>query len=179
MKLRFGLCLSLTFAGRRSTMGPTTEDEMIDPFDNDEKKARDTAKILELKRQGKSDWEIADSLNISFNTVRNRLKEAFAQMRQVAVEEHYAIELTRLEWLRSKAEKILEAYEDDDPELALKAFDRVMKTHDAKAKLTGIGAPDRSEVNVTGENLSSVLTDRLAKVTADLDKKRSARRAKN
>jgi transposase len=147
------------------------EEEIIDPFDNDEKKARDTAKALKMKRDGKSNWEIADALNISTTTVSHRLKEGYAEIRKRAADEHYAVEYLRLEQLHQEARQILQRARDDDPELALKAMDRLFKGIDARVKLTGVAAPEQTEVNVTAD-VSEKLTNRLRQAEAALKKKR-------
>lgn len=147
-------------------IGPTTDDEMIDPFDHDEKKARDTAKILQLKNEGKAHWEISKILNLSTTMINHRLKEASAALRDQAYQEHFAIEHARLEEMGQDARRLWKARMEDDPELALKAMDRAQRAAEARIKLTGIAAPDKSEVNVGVTDVSPELKKRMAEATA-------------
>ena len=123
-----------------------------------------------LRVKGKSVREIATALNVSVGTAHSDLKAVLERTKSEnneAAEDHRVLSLSRLDRALSTIEDALEAMsirtnEDGeviaagiDHELRLKALDRLVKLEERRAKLLGLDAPVKSEVEANVTNVAS------------------------
>jgi hypothetical protein len=119
------------------------------------------AKALELSAHGWSYRRIAGELGCSISTVCRGIRNAIKDIEQPAVEEYRAV---MDEQLGAMQDELMEMYENSvDDDTALKALDRVMKVMERRAKLHGMDAPVKAEVDVKNVTvqLNGVDTDAL------------------
>lgn len=109
-------------------------------------KVDEQEKSLELYLAGYSQMQIADQMGVSQTTVYHRLQEAAKRRTDPLVDEWRRTEGARLEFERGEIRKI--ARDQSDPELKLKAYDRVLRYSDRLAKLYGADLPVKTEVTV-------------------------------
>jgi len=141
-----------------------------------EKKRR----VLELRRDGKTQQAIANELGISQVYAGKLLRAALADVIQEPGEDVIKIELARLDWYHEEAAKILKGYhylvnsgtvvvhvvtdpdtgeersvilEDVAPKL--KAIDVLTKLAERRSKLLGIDRPVKEKDNTTPEEFAS------------------------
>lgn len=120
-------------------------------------------KALELRARGKGFQEIADTLGVSIGTAHTDVRTAMVEYAKEAegnIQAERGIELRRLERALTVVEEVLlheeptDAGEDGDilgmiessRELKLKALDRLVKIQEQRAKLLGLYAPERREL---------------------------------
>jgi DNA-binding CsgD family transcriptional regulator len=96
--------------------------------------------LLKLRRHGKSVTEIADMLDITPSAVGSALKGAYSKLHM----EHEAIEARDLELSRldEMQDSFYEVATAGDP----KAAEVVFKAMDRRAKLLGLDAPEKKQV---------------------------------
>lgn len=114
---------------------------------DDDRIALRRAEALKLRVSGKTFQEIADTLDIGLATAHLDVRSAMAEYGREAEEDLRAergLELRRLERAFDLVESVLSG---DGDELKLKALDRLMKVQDQRAKLLGLYAPERKEVD--------------------------------
>lgn len=136
------------------------------------------AEAIRLRTSGKTIREIAEALGVGVATAHDDVRTAMSELAREAEENVRAergSQLSRLERAFRVLEDVLEGVEsvdsDDSPGLSrdikLKALDRLVKLEERRAKLLGLDAPERREID--------------AKVAAvpleDLDAMRAAARA--
>lgn len=93
-------------------------------------------KVYEMKLAGKSHDFIAKALGISHGTVANRLSEAVRNRVEPVREEYRAYEVDRLDKMVDTVQQIID--NTSDPEVKLKAVDRLLRIQDRRAKLQGL-----------------------------------------
>lgn len=96
--------------------------------------------LLRLRRQGKSLTEISDMLDISISAVSSSLKGAYSKLSM----EHEAVEARDLELARldEVQSSFYETAISGDP----KAAEVVFKSMDRRAKLLGLDAPEKKQI---------------------------------
>lgn len=105
---------------------------------------------LRLRLTGLRLRDIGRALGVSHETVRKDIQEeldASAERADGMADRVRALELERLDEARSRVFAILKTAED--PELLLKAADRVVRLSEQTAKLSGAYAPERLDATVT------------------------------
>lgn len=128
------------------------------------------AEALKLRVQCKTIREIAEELGVSVGQAHADLQAAKAKYAKEAEENIQAergLELRRLERALDVVEKIIGGEDPEAEELRLKALDRLVKIQEQRAKLLGLYAPERREID------AKVATVALE----DLDAMRSAAQA--
>ncbi|MFC5947062.1 hypothetical protein ACFQH9_02065 [Pseudonocardia lutea] len=121
-------------AAIRKTENPALATELAEEFFN-------------LHAQNISQREIAKQFGVSQATVQRRIAEWCAKVIVPKVEEYRAIENAKLDEICNVAGAIARNPEAD-PELRLKALDRLTRAADRRAKLNGLDAPVKADVTV-------------------------------
>lgn len=127
------------------------------------------AEAIKLRVRGKTIREIAEQLGVSVGQAHVDVRAAMGSIAKEAeenVSEQRGLELGRLERALEIVESVLTNSNgaDQGDELALKALDRLVKIQDQRAKLLGLYAPEKKDVNA---RVASVALD-------DLDALRNA-----
>lgn len=107
------------------------------------------ARALEMLTNGKTKREIAAALGVSATTIGKDISWMVAHEKADAperVEEVRAIETQRIDAWLSRASALLD---NADPDIQLKALDRVVKLAERRAKLLGLDAPIKQEIDTT------------------------------
>lgn len=110
----------------------------------DAQRAEQLVRCWELRRAGHSQHEIARAVGLSQTTVYRRLREAFEAQVSPERDEVRAWEDSRLDWVVKTAVEVADSA--DDPEVRLKALDRVMKASERRSHMHGVDAPAKSLV---------------------------------
>jgi hypothetical protein len=112
------------------------------------------AEAIRLRVRGKTIREIADALQIGVATAHDDVRTAMRETAKQAeddVQAELGLELRRLERALDIVEKVLTGGNSADPEdgdeLTLKALDRLVKIQDQRAKLLGLYAPEKRDIN--------------------------------
>ncbi len=128
------------------------------------------SKAWELRLKGKSIRQIAAALDVAVATAHNDLKTVLERTKEEnnqAAEDHRVVSVSRLDRAIATIEEALEAVtvhtnEDGDVihagadhELRLKALDRLIKLEERRAKLLGLDAPVKTEVEASVTNVAS------------------------
>lgn len=143
------------------------DEEIIDPFDNTELVARQTRVALKMRREGHGFFDIAQELtkfserHVSMKLVRLRIRDHWKQVEREACEEHLQWELDRLDDLLRRAYAILK--DEDDPDVRLKAMDRMLKIGERRSKLLGLDAPQRVDATVTETTQADLELDEMVR----------------
>lgn len=134
---------------------------------NRAQQAEQRAKAYRLKLRGLSDRAVAQQLGVSHTTVQNWTKQEAHEIVLPLAEELRKVQLERLGEMRQAALLVLErfhvtvshgkvikddfgdALEDDAPKL--QAIDRLLRIEERIAKLLGLDAPTRAEVEARVE----------------------------
>lgn len=123
------------------------------------------AEAIKLRVRGKTIREIAEALSIGVATAHDDVRTAMTEIAKEAEDNVLAqrgTELARLERALEVVESVLTSapnQDDGGDELQLKALDRLVKIQDQRAKLLGLYAPTKSEVDA---KVASVSLDDLA-----------------
>jgi len=110
-------------------------------------------RALQMLVDGKTKREIAATLGVSVNTVSKDISWMIEHEKADApqlVNEIREIESQRLDGWLERASRLLE---NVDPDVSLKALDRLVKIAERRAKLLGLDAPVKQEIetSVKGE----------------------------
>lgn len=110
------------------------------------------AEAIKLRVRGKTIREIAAELGIGVATAHDDVRTAMTEIAQEAegnVLAQRGTELARLERALGVVESVLTSAPtvDGGDELQLKALDRLVKIQDQRAKLLGLYAPERKEID--------------------------------
>src|SRR5579872_6048326 len=139
----------------------TSEDAVIE-------ERRRQSWVLRLK--GKSIRQIAAALGVSVATSHSDLKVVLERTKKEndeAAEDHRVVSVARLDRALDTIEDALTAFSvrtdaggeiierDVDHELRLKALDRLLKLEERRAKLLGLDAPVKTEVEASVTNVAS------------------------
>jgi hypothetical protein len=123
-----------------------------------------------LRLKGKSVRQIAAALGVGVATAHSDLKTVLERTKadnDQAAEDHRSVSIARLDRALDTIEDALEAVDvrtDDngdiiergvDHELRLKALDRLLKLEERRAKLLGLDAPVKTEVEASVTNVAS------------------------
>lgn len=114
---------------------------------HDAARAARRSMAVDLYVQGWSVRKIASQLGCGHATAARDVNEALAEMHAARVESvahHVAVQEERLGVILSAALEMLA--NADDPDLRLRAADRVLRAEERRAKLLGLDAPSRSEL---------------------------------
>ena len=106
-------------------------------------------RALTLLSDGKTKREIAATLGVSVQTVSRDISWMIAHEKAdnpERVGEIREIETQRIDAWLSRASKLLD---NADPDIQLKALDRVVKLAERRAKLLGLDAPVKQEIETT------------------------------
>ena len=114
------------------------------------------AQALELRKRGMSYRQIGQELGVSRNTAHRYVTEELDELRaetRASAEQLRDLELERLDQYLARLQPKIE---DGDE----KAIATALRVQERRAKLTGLDAPQRSEVTIGGESV----IDRLREV---------------
>lgn len=110
------------------------------------------AKVTKLRAEGKTLDQISATLGVSKGTVHNDFQASLAvtlNREKIDAERLRMDQLQRLATCTQAAFEILR--DNPDPELRLKAVDRIIKVEERVSKLLGLDAPARTEFAGTVE----------------------------
>jgi hypothetical protein len=125
------------------------------------------AEVARLAKMAWTETRIAAELGCSQPTVCRDLKMILAELAENRIEDAaQARELARekLSTAEAACMSILVHSEEGDPELALKATDRLVKIQERLARMYGIDAPERVENTISGG--SELTPEAIASATA-------------
>jgi transposase len=135
------------------------------------------AEAIKLRVRGKTMREIAAELGVGLATAHDDVRRMMTETAQEAegnVQAQRGLELLRLERALQVIESVLANSEgaDGGDELQLKTLDRLVKIQDQRAKLLGLYAPERKEVDarvaaVELDELDALKAAALANVCSD------------
>lgn len=116
--------------------------------------------VLLLHSRGRSNRQIALTVDVSVTRVRTIIEKQFAQIIPPLREKARKATTLRLTVLLDEAFKVLES--SSDPEIKLKAIDRVVRVEERLAKVWGTDAPTRvdatiREVDATDDELEQII----------------------
>ena len=117
------------------------------------------AQALELRKRGMSYRQIGQELGVSRNTAHKYVTAELDELRaetRVSAEQLRDLELERLDQYLARLQPKIE---DGDE----KAIATALRVQERRAKLTGLDAPQRTEVTIGGESV----IDRLREVVGD------------
>ena len=117
------------------------------------------AQALELRKRGMSYRQIGQELGVSRNTAHRYVTEELDELRaetRASAEQLRDLELERLDQYLARLQPKIE---DGDE----KAIATALRVQERRAKLTGLDAPQRSEVTIGGESV----IDRLREVVGN------------
>lgn len=129
-------------------------DEIIDPFDNEEVIAKQTAMALKMRRQGHDYLEISQALtrlsdrSVSVGLARKRVQGYWKRIEQEACVEQRQLEIERLDDLLRRYYRIIRRWADD-PDTVVKVGAQILKVSESRRKLLGLDAPQRVDATVT------------------------------
>lgn len=103
------------------------------------------ARALELRTEGWAYQEIADELGVSRSTAFRGIKHALADIEQPAVEQ-YRLEMN--EQIDKMQSMLMERLEDADDDTLTKLLSRVERLLERRARLNGLDAPVKAELDV-------------------------------
>lgn len=103
------------------------------------------AEAAELRSQGLTFKQIADTLGIDIHSAYDAVQRALRAIVQEPAEELRRLELDRLDTLQRAAMDILERSPDMG---ALQAVDRLLRISESRRKLLGLDAPTRVDATV-------------------------------
>jgi hypothetical protein len=138
----------------------------------DAQKATQLVKCWELRRDGYTEREISKATKLPLTTVHRRLVEAFEDYVSPERERVRAWEDDRLDLVVREAVKT--AKTADDPEVRLRALDRILKASERRARMHGADEPDRSIVTTDSTFLieqDRELVELLAGISAETEAK--------
>ncbi|WP_336156657.1 helix-turn-helix domain-containing protein [Amycolatopsis sp. VC5-11] len=141
---------------------------------NRAQQAERRAEAYRLKLRGYSDRAAGEKLGVSHTTIQNWTKQEADEVVLPLAAEYRKVQLERLGEMRQAALAVLERYhvtvsngrvveldgvpvEDDAPQLA--AIDRLLRIEERIAKLLGLDAPTRAEVEARVEPKPDGLID--------------------
>lgn len=116
----------------------------------DAARAEQDAEILRLRCAGLSLRAIAARVNVSHQTVSNRIEEAIAELVSPVAEEWRALETARLDDLTQRAYGVLDSTESDDT--ALKAIAQLERLSASRRKLWALDMPVPLDVTLSRRN---------------------------
>lgn len=105
------------------------------------------AEAVKLRVQGLTFKQIAERLGIGGDTALKDVRSVIQQEVSAAVDELRQVEDMRLNAVIAQAVKVLQE-QQDDPELVLKALDRIMRAGKHRRDLWGLDVPPRLDVTV-------------------------------
>lgn len=153
-------------------------DEIIDPFDNQELIAKQTALALKMKREGYDFFQIARALTrlsdhyVSPKLAHYRVRNHWQAIQQEASEEHRQWELDRLDNMLRRCFRTLREW-GDDPDVMVKVQAHMLRIGERRAKLCGLDAPERVDATVVGNvDVSPELRERLDQVKSDVSRQK-------
>lgn len=103
-------------------------------------------KALQLLGEGKTYAEIATELGIGVATAHRRVQVACERLISPQVETYRKMQDVDLDYARDQAMKILRTA--DDPDVRLRAIDRLVRVNERRAKLHGLDAPEKVDATV-------------------------------
>ena len=106
-------------------------------------------RAIQMLADGKTKREIAATLGVAVTTVSRDVSFMIAHEKAenpAVVQEIREIETQRLDGWVSRASALLE---NVDPDIQLKAIDRLVKLSERRAKLLGLDAPVKQEIQTT------------------------------
>jgi hypothetical protein len=137
-------------------------------------KAEQQLKVWTLRVQGKTIRKIAATTKIPLATVQLRLTEAYQSRVSPVRDEMRAFEHDRLDQVIALAMELMDSA-DADPEIRLKAADRLLKASERRSALGGLDEPTKSIVTTDSTHaLSSQdreLVELLAGMSAETESK--------
>ncbi len=123
-------------------------------FSNPAQVTEEQEAVYQLVLKGHTYREIGAALQMSQGTVANRLKAAMAERIDPLVDEHRAIELDKI----AKAEqKLADQIENGSPKMLARNVEVFIRLSERRAKLLGLDAPERKQVEVTEQVPTDVL----------------------
>lgn len=126
------------------------------PVDVAERRVR----AVELRKAGNSYRDIAETLGVDVATAHKYVKDAMAELAEMqkdAATELHQMECERLSRLMAQCEKVIDSCDadpDSDPELRLRAVDRLTKLSAEYRKLNGLDKPQVIEGDEGGGGIA-------------------------
>lgn len=123
-------------------------------FPNAAQIAEEQAAVYEMTLKGHTYREIGAALTMSQGTVANRLRAAMAERVDPLVEEYRAVELDKI----AKVEqKLQEQIENGSSKMLARNAEVFIRLSERRAKLVGMDAPERKQVEATVSTVPSEL----------------------
>ncbi len=133
------------------------------------KQAEGRRAALSMRCDGASYAAIAKALGISDVQAQRRVKRELRRIPKDEADECRAIELARLDDLTGRAVAVMASC---DPELQLKAIDRVLRISESRRRMLGLDAPTKVDaIGIMGAAFDSATTaDEVAAIAESMAK---------